>query len=96
MVLYYELPKMEVATPLTMEILNSKGKVIRTFSSEKDSTYQKHNGGGPPPAPVLPKEQGLNRFVWDLNYPIMEGIPGVYIEAGFEGHKAPRVTTLFT
>ena len=89
MVLYYELPKMEVAKPLTMEILNSKGKVIRTFSSEKDSTYQKHNGGGPPPAPVLPKEQGLNRFVWDLNYPIMEGIPGVYIEAGFEGHRAP-------
>ncbi len=72
-----------------MEILNSSGKVIRTFSSEKDSTYQKHNGGGPPPAPVLPQEQGLNRFVWDLNYPIMEGIPGVYIEAGFQGHKAP-------
>ncbi len=89
MVLYYQLPKKEVTKPLTMEILNSKGKVIRTFSSEKDSTYQKHNGGGPPPAPVLPKEQGLNRFVWDLNYPIMEGIPGVYIEAGFNGHKAP-------
>ncbi len=89
MVLYYELPKTDVETPLSMEILNSQGQVIRSFSSVKDTTYQKHNGGGPPPAPVLSKDTGLNRFVWDLNYPIMEGIPGVYIEAGFEGHKAP-------
>jgi len=89
MVMYYELPTVDEGVPVTMEIRNSRGELIRSFSSIKDSTYQKHNGGGPPPKPVLPAGQGLNRFVWDLNYPIMEGIPGVYMEAGFEGHTAP-------
>ncbi|GGD48893.1 WD40/YVTN/BNR-like repeat-containing protein [Muriicola marianensis] len=88
MVLYYELPETVQSTPLTMEIRNAEGRLIRTFTSEKDTTYQEHNGGGPPPKPVLPKEKGLNRFVWDLNHPILEGIPGVYMEAGFTGHKA--------
>ena len=81
---------------MMMEIRNSDGKLIRTFSSEKDTTYQEHNGGGPPPKPVLPGAKGLNRFVWDLNYPIMEGIPGVYMEAGFQGHKAPPGTYSIT
>ncbi|QBA65496.1 WD40/YVTN/BNR-like repeat-containing protein [Muriicola soli] len=89
MVIYYELPVSTNKIPLKMEIRNSQGKLIRSFSSEKDVTYQEHNGGGPPPKPVLPREEGLNRFVWDMNYPIMEGIPGVYMEAGFEGHMAP-------
>ncbi|MGB5780495.1 MAG: glycosyl hydrolase, partial [Eudoraea sp.] len=48
--------------------------------------------GGPPPAPVLSKEEGLNRFVWDMLYPIIPGIPDVYIEANFRGHKAPPGT----
>lgn len=87
MVLYYELPKMADSLEVTMEILNSAGEVIRTFSSEKDPDYKKHNGGGPPPAPLLSKDEGLNRFVWDMQYGLIPGIPGVYIEAGFEGHS---------
>lgn len=88
MVLYYELPKLGDSTKVTMEIKDSKGKLIRSFSSEKDENYVPHNGGGAPPASVLPKEQGLNRFVWDMGHAIVPGIPGVYIEAGFRGHKA--------
>ncbi len=88
MVLYYELPEVDAQIPLTMEIRNEQGRLIRTFTSEKDTTYQEHNGGGPPPKPVLSKEKGLNRFVWDMNHPILEGIPGVYMEAGFAGHRA--------
>lgn len=88
MVLYYELPKLRDSTKVTMEIKDSKGKLIRSFSSEKDENYVPHNGGGAPPASVLPKEQGLNRFVWDMGHAIVPGIPGVYIEAGFRGHKA--------
>jgi len=89
MVIYYELPKTKDSTIISMDILNTNGKVIRQFSSEKDSTYKKHNGGGPPPAPTLPNKAGLNRFVWDLRYPIMPGIPNTYIEADFRGHVAP-------
>ncbi|MGB5663547.1 VPS10 domain-containing protein [Eudoraea sp.] len=91
-VLYYELPKSSDSTEISLEILNSKGNLIRKFNSKRDLNYKKHNGGGPPPAPVLSKEEGLNRFVWDMLYPIIPGIPDVYIEANFRGHKAPPGT----
>ncbi|SFR59647.1 VPS10 domain-containing protein [Maribacter stanieri] len=94
-VLYYELPKLKDSTAITLEISDAKGKVIRTISSEKDPSYIPHNGGGAPPAPVLSKEEGLNRFVWDMKYPIMPSIPGVYIEAGFSGHKVSPGTYTF-
>ncbi len=92
MVLYYELPKSKDSLVVELEIINVKGEIIRSFTSEKDTTYTKHNGGGPPPAPVLSKNTGLNRFVWDLRYPIMEGVPNVYMEADFRGHTAPPGT----
>ena len=88
MVIYYELPEIKTGEEISLEIKNATGTLIRKFSSEKDPNYKKHNGGGPPPAPVLGKRKGLNRFVWDLLYPIMPGIPDVYIEANFRGHKA--------
>lgn len=89
MVIYYELPKLGDSTVITMEIKDAKGKLIRSFSSEKDKSYKKHNGGGPPPAPTIPKKEGLNRFVWDKRTAIIPGIPNTYIEADFRGHVAP-------
>tara|TARA_R110002051_G_scaffold8257_3_gene34915 strand:+ start:30963 stop:34088 length:3126 start_codon:yes stop_codon:yes gene_type:complete len=94
-VLYYELTKLKDSTEITLEISDSNGKTIRTISSEKDPSYKPHNGGGAPPAPVLSKKEGLNRFVWDMKYPIMPGIPDVYIEAGFSGHKVSPGTYTF-
>lgn len=88
MVLYYELPKLNDSTKITIEIKDSKGILIRSFSSEKDKNYVPHNGGGAPPAPILLKKEGLNRFVWDMGHSIVPSIPGVYIEANFNGHKA--------
>ncbi|MEP2058145.1 MAG: glycosyl hydrolase [Maribacter litoralis] len=95
-VLYYELPKLADSASITLEISDANGKLIRTITSEKDPTYKPHNGGGAPPAPVLSKEEGLNRFVWDMKYPIMPGVPDVYIEAGFSGHKVSPGTYTFT
>ncbi|MBT8210487.1 MAG: glycosyl hydrolase, partial [Eudoraea sp.] len=92
MVLYYQLPELNSDTALTLTIKDAQGKVVRTFSAEKDPDYKPHNGGGAPPKPVLSKKKGLNRFVWNLGYPIMPGIPDVYIEANFRGHKAPPGT----
>ena len=86
MVIYYELPKMSDSTSISLEIHDAKGNLVRSISSEKDPKYVKNNGGGPPPAPILSKKEGLNRFVWDMKYPIMTGIPNVYMEANFRGH----------
>ncbi len=89
MVIYYQLPKGLDTTSISLEIRRASGELVRKFSSEKDKNYIKHNGGGPPMAPVLSKNPGLNRFVWDMKSEIMPGIPGVYIEANFRGHVVP-------
>jgi WD40 repeat protein len=89
MVIYYELPKGLDSTTVSLEILDSKGKTVRFFSSEKDSNYKPHNGGGPRPAPRLSKKAGLNRFVWDMKTAILPGVPGAYIESRFGGHVVP-------
>jgi len=88
MVIYYQLPAVDDATAITLQVYDANQELVRSFSSEKDKNYVKHNGGGPPQAPVLSRNKGLNRFVWDMNYPLLPGIPGVYIEAGFRGHRA--------
>lgn len=92
MVIYYNLPTAMDSTEITMDILNGQGKIVRSFTSKKDEDYVPHNGGGAPPAPVLETDKGLNRFVWDLKNPIVPGIPNVYIEADFTGHKVPPGT----
>ena len=86
-VIYYNLPELKKDDKVTMEIKDTEGNPVRTISSQPDRTYRRWDGG-PGSEPVLPKAKGLNRFVWDMRYPIMPGIPGVYIEASYRGHKA--------
>ncbi len=85
--LYYYLPTVSETEVITLTITNAEGKVVNTYTSAKDETYIPHNGGSAPPAPLLSKKEGLNRFVWNMQHAIVPGVPGVYIEAGFEGHK---------
>lgn len=87
-VIYYELPKLSDTDTISLEIRNSKGNLVRTISSVKDAYYKKYDGG-PSPTPTLSKNEGLNRFVWDMRYPIMPGILDVYIEASYKGHMTP-------
>ncbi len=87
MVLYYELPKMADSMDLRLEIMDVNGKMIRQFSSVKDTTFKKWDGG-PSAEPVLAKKAGLNRFVWDLNHQTKMGVSNVYFETNFSGHRA--------
>jgi photosystem II stability/assembly factor-like uncharacterized protein len=55
--------------PVTLEILDSAGSVLRRFSSE--TTVQEKDqlvkgAEGEPAGPPLPKQAGLNRYVWNL------------------------------
>lgn len=86
-VVYYNLPELKKTDEITMEIKDSAGNLVRTFSSQVDKTFKKWDGG-PQGEPSLSKEKGLNRFVWDMRYPTMPGVPNVYIESSYAGHKA--------
>lgn len=93
-VMYYNLPKLDKETEVTLEITNSKGEIVNVISSKRDKNYRGW-AGGPPPAATLSKNEGLNRFVWNMGYPIMPGVPGVYIEANYRGHRVgPGTYTL--
>ena len=87
-VMYYQLPKLKDSLAvLTMEIKDAAGNLVHVFSSKPDSTYKKYDGG-PKDEPVLSMAKGLNRFVWNMRYATMPGVPGAYIESSYRGHKA--------
>lgn len=85
-VIYYTLPKLDDDEHISLEVADAKGKPIVSFSSEEDESFVDYDGG--PPAPVeLPRDEGLNRFVWNMRHPTMPGIPNAYIEGSYRGHK---------
>jgi len=63
---------------VTLDVLDDAGKLVRSFSSESGAAQETAASGGDDdeegprrarPTPRVPKEQGLNRFIWDLSYP---------------------------
>ncbi len=86
-VLYYQLPELAETESVALEVTDADGRTVRTISSEKVEGFEKWDGG-PEAEPVLSKARGLNRFVWDMRYSTVPGVPGVYIEASYRGHKA--------
>jgi photosystem II stability/assembly factor-like uncharacterized protein len=94
-VIYYQLPKLDKGQEVTLDIKDSNGELVRRFTSVKDSLFKVYDGG-PPPAPTLSKEEGLNRFVWDRRYPTIPGVANVYFEASYKGHTASPGSYIIT
>ncbi|MBK8701204.1 MAG: glycosyl hydrolase [Saprospiraceae bacterium] len=86
-VLYYQIPEVQEGKVLELTITDEAGNHVRTFSSKKDSLFRKWDGG-PGEEPTLSCKKGLNRFVWNMRYSSMAGIPDAYFENSFSGHKA--------
>lgn len=92
-VIYYYLPE-GGTEKLSLDIRDEQGRLVRRYEASANAAYKGYDGG-PPPAPVLTGHQGMNRFVWDLRYPIMPGVTGAYIEGSYRGHKvSPGVYTI--
>ena len=79
------------APKITLDILDSSGKVIRHFPKKEEEAdaeegfFPGSRGG----AGALPAEAGLNRFVWDLDYEGASKVPHAPLWAGrSEGPKA--------
>lgn len=87
LVIYYQLPELKPSENITMEIKDEQGNLVRSFSSLRDSTQISFEGA-PPEDPILTKMKGLNRFVWNLRYPTMQGANYVFMESSYRGHKA--------
>jgi photosystem II stability/assembly factor-like uncharacterized protein len=106
-VLYYFL-KDPPASPVTLEIQDASGKLVRRFSSDAppaDQTIKNVPDYWFPPLAGIPKNAGLNRFVWDLHYdkPLTlqysyYGNTLEYVEYTISGHAVvgdtPREQTL--
>ncbi len=89
--------KLATSGPVTLEILDSSGKVVRRYSSADPV---------PPPDPELnipsywlrPPERlssaaGFHRFVWDMHYPPVKGIKPDYPIAAVYENTAPSPTS---
>jgi photosystem II stability/assembly factor-like uncharacterized protein len=66
------------STSVTLEILDSKGQVIRKYPPKPQAGEDaggEEDGFGRPQARALPGEAGLNRFVWDLEYEGSSRVP---------------------
>lgn len=88
-VLYYQLPvKPDTSTAMKLEIRDAQGKLIRTYSSKEDEEFVKYPGG-PSADDLLLMKGGMNRFVWDLRAKTLPGVPKVFIEGSYGGHKVP-------
>jgi hypothetical protein len=67
-VIYYSFARAP-SGPVTLEILDSRGSALRRFSSgtKVENKEELVKGAeGEPAGPPLPKQAGLNRYVWNL------------------------------
>ena len=57
---------------VTLDILDAKGAVVRTYSADSARTAAGGRGAGS----GLPANAGMNRFIWDMTYPGPTGAAG--------------------
>lgn len=87
----YYLPEELDTTKLIIEVLDGEGKVIRSFSNQKQKGFKSWPGG--PPAPqIIPTKEGINRFNWDLRRETLPAVDGVFILGDYRGSLVPPGT----
>jgi hypothetical protein len=87
--------KADAAGPVTLEILDAAGKVVRHYSST-DTMYTIPDVNIPlywiRPQPILSGKTGPHRFVWDLHYQPLD-VPASYPISAVAGNTAPTPTS---
>jgi photosystem II stability/assembly factor-like uncharacterized protein len=75
--------KKDEAPKITLEILDSSGKVIRKYPKKEEPEEEgEEEGRGDHAATSLPADAGFNRFVWDLKYEGATKIPHAALWGG--------------
>jgi len=84
--IYYWLPEKSDSLKLILQILDDKGQIVRSYATSPDAKFVNFPGG-PEADPLLTAKKGLNRFVWDMRYATLPGVPNVFIEGSYQGRK---------
>jgi photosystem II stability/assembly factor-like uncharacterized protein len=98
---FYSLPRNP--RRVTLDFMDARGTVIRSFSGTPADTVRGAGGSGAPAGgedededsprrrtdPRAPARAGMNRFVWDLRHPGATDFPGMILWAA--GTNGPRV-----
>ena len=88
-VIYYYFKKAP-ADEVKLEILDSTGSVIRTFSSKRTEPLDEPlDPEDKRPEKQIKPEDGLNRFVWDLRYEEAHRVPGYFLWEYEDGARGP-------
>lgn len=81
-VLHYYFKQAPDSNAVTLRILQTDGKVIKSYTPKARSRNER-----------LAIEAGMNRFVWNMRYPDAESFPGLIMWAGsVTGPQAPPGT----
>jgi len=99
-IIYYWLHE-EVDAPIELAILDKENHEIKRFKRKVSMTESSHcrnvlqNGNAEieDDNAILPAQQGLNRFVWDMCYPEATKVPGDLTTQSAIGATAPRAAT---
>jgi photosystem II stability/assembly factor-like uncharacterized protein len=88
---YFLKAKPQPDQPITLEILDAQGAVLRKFSNHKKEKFEQPAEwpDREAPAELLPDAAGMNRFAWDLRVEDPVQIPGAFYAD--EGPRGPVV-----
>jgi len=85
------------STPVTLEIVDANGKLVRRYSSSDPATAPADTDSVPwywiRPPQVLSTAAGMHRFVWDLHYTPAPGVEASYPIAAIAHDTAPAATS---
>ena len=85
------------ASLVKLEIINDKGNVIRTYTSQ-DTMYKIPDVNIPHywirPQQILPNDAGVHRFSWDMRYAPLD-VPASYPISAIYKNTAPNTTSPF-
>jgi photosystem II stability/assembly factor-like uncharacterized protein len=88
-VIYYYFKKAPT-DEVKIEILDSAGSVIRTFSNKRTEPLDEPlDPEDKKPEKQIKPEDGLNRFVWDLHYEEAHRVPGYFLWEYEDGARGP-------
>lgn len=80
----YALPNDVDSTNVSLQVFDASGKLIRSYSNQKDKDFVQYEGG-PAPKLVIPSKKGVNRMAWDMRREPIAGIQKVFVNGSYSG-----------